>query len=198
MLTVLLAIFLVIVLIILSFLLIPFQLSLWLSKKDKSLLGNIRISWLGLPLLKRKIPSTEETPEEKKEKKEDEKKQEWSLERINKVLNLLMESWPYMARILQSIIASVKIKEVKLDLRLGLESPADTAIMTGYIWAFTESTRYLVPPSLDISVHPDFENNILDGFFNLKLKIRLYGVTKEAIRAITKKPVRSLISELRG
>ncbi|WP_286475846.1 DUF2953 domain-containing protein [Methanobacterium sp. CWC-01] len=196
--TVLLAIFLVIVLIILSFLLIPFQLSLWFSKKEKSLKGDLRISWLGLAFFKRKIPFPRESREVKKEKKEDEKKQEWGLERIKNILSLLWESWPYMERILVSILGSIKIQEITMDFQLGLESPADTAIITGYIWAFTESTRYLFPIPLDISVQPDFENKILDGFLNLKLTIRLYGVTKEVIRAITKKPVRSLISELRG
>jgi hypothetical protein len=193
-----LAILLVIVLIILSFLLIPFQLSLWLSKKNKSVQGDMRISWLGLPLFKRKIPSPKESPEDKKEKKEDGKKQEWNLERIEKVLSLLVESWPYMVRILRSAIGSIKIQEITLDLLLGLKSPADTAIITGYIWACTESTRYLIPPFVDISVCPDFENEVLDGFLNVKLKFRLYGVTKEALRAIMKKPVRSLISEMRG
>jgi Protein of unknown function (DUF2953) len=196
--TVLLAIFLVIVLIILSFLLIPFQLSLRLSKKDQVLKGDMGISWLGLKIFKRKIPSPKEPREEKKEKKEDEKKQEWNLERIKNVLSLLGESWPYMERILKSIVGSIKIQEITLNLQLGLESPADTAIITGHIWAFMESTRYLIPLPLNISLNPDFENKILDGFLNLKLKIRLYGVIKEVLRAITKKSVRSLISELRG
>ncbi len=198
MITVLLAIFLVIVLIIFSFLLIPFQLSLWLTKKNQSLNGDLKISWLGLTFFKRKIPSPKASREEKKEKKEDEKKQEWNLERIKKALSHLRESWPYLVRILQSIIGSITIRKIELDLQLGLESPADTAIITGYIWALTESTRYLVPSSLDISVHPDFENKILDGFLDLELKFRLYSVTKEVAWAITKKPVRSLISEMRG
>jgi hypothetical protein len=173
-------------------------MSLWLSKKDKSTQGDMKITWMGLPLLKRKIPSPKKIQEEKKEKKEDVKKQEWNWERIKKILSLLGESWPYMMRILRSFIDSIKIKELRLDLQLGLESPADTAMITGYIWAFTQSTRYLMPPSLDISVHPDFENKILDGFFNLKIQFRLYSVSKELIRALTKKPVRSLVSELRG
>lgn len=158
----------------------------------------MRISWLGLPLFKRKIPFPKEFPEDKKEKKEDEKKQEWNLERIEKVLSHLAESWPYLIRILKSIVGSIKIQKIKLDLQMGLESPADTAIVTGYIWAFTESTRYLIPCPLEISVNPNFENTILDGFLDLKLRFRLFGVTKELIRAITKKPVRSLISEMRG
>lgn len=158
----------------------------------------MKISWLGLPLFKRKIPSSKKSPEDKKEKREDEKKQEWNWERIEKVLSLLKESWPYIMRILRSVIDSIKIQEMRLDLQLGLESPADTAIITGYIWAITSSTQYLIPQSLNISVHPDFENQILDGFLNLKLKFRLYSVTKELIRALTKKPVRSLISEMRG
>lgn len=197
MITVLLAIFLVIVLIIFSFLLIPFQLSLWLTKKNQSLKGDLKISWLGVTFLKRKIPSLKESPEDKKEKKEDEK-EKWDLERIKKVLRLLRESWPYIERILRSILSSIKIQEIYLDLKLGLESPADTAIVTGYIWAFTESTRYLLPRPLEIYVNPDFENKIIDGFFNLKIKFRLFSLTKEALRAVTKKPVRSLISELRG
>ena len=197
MITVLLAIFLVLVLIIFSFLLIPFQVSVGLTKKNQSLNGDLRISWLGLTFFKRKIPSLKESPEEKKDKKDDEK-QKWDLERIKKVLRLLRESWPYIERILWSILSSIKIQEIYLDLNLGLDSPADTALVTGYIWAFTESTRYLLPRPLEIHVNPDFEHKIMDGFFYLKLKFRFFSLSKEALRAVTKKPVRSLISELRG
>ncbi len=158
----------------------------------------MKISWLGLTLIKRRIPSTKKTQKEEKEEKKEKEKQKWDRERIEKVLSLFNESWPCMLQILHSLMDSIKIQEIRLNLQLGLESPADTAIVTGYIWAFTASTRYITPSIPDISIHPDFEKKILDGFLNLKLKIRLYRVTKELIRALTKKPVRSLISEMRG
>lgn len=182
-------------LIILSLLLIPFHISLWLSKTGKSIHGDFKLSWLGLTIFKRQIPS-EKPSTTKKEKKDEEKKQEWSLDRIKNTLSLLYRAWPHLERILWAVFHSTRLEKLSLDLNLGFESPADTAIVTGYMWAFTESTRYLIP--MNISITPDFQNQVMDGSFDLELKLKLLKITTESIRAITKKPVRSLFSELRG
>ncbi|MEG3225285.1 MAG: hypothetical protein BME94_07165 [Methanobacteriales archaeon Met13] len=192
---ILLGIIIVIVLIILSFLLIPFHISLWLSKTGKSLQGDFKLRWLGLTIFKRKIPSVK-SPSHKKEDKDEVKKQKWDIERIKKTVRLGGDAWPHLKRILQALLNSMKLEKLSLDLNLGLESPADTAVVTGYIWAFTESTRYLIPA--DISVTPDFQNQIMDGSFNIDIKMKLLRITLNLIRAITKKPVRSLFNELRG
>ncbi|HMK53322.1 MAG TPA: DUF2953 domain-containing protein [Methanobacteriaceae archaeon] len=181
-------------LIILSLLLIPFHISLWLSKTGKSIHGTFKLRWLGLTIFKRQIPSPK--PSSDKKEKDEKKKQEWTLDRIKKTLNLLYGALPHLKRILWALFYSTKIEKLSFNLNLGLESPADTAIVTGYIWAFTESTRYFIP--MEIFVTPDFQNQVMDGSFNLKLKLKLLKITTELIRAITKKPVRSLFNELRG
>ncbi|MDP3065112.1 MAG: DUF2953 domain-containing protein [Methanobacteriaceae archaeon] len=151
--------------------------------------------WVGLTIFKRQIPF-EKSPSDEKEKKKPEKKQEWNLKRIRKTLNQLYEAWPHLERIIWALFHSITLEKLSLDLNFGLESPADTAIVTGYIWAFTESTRYLIP--MDISINPDFQNQVMDGSFDLEIKLKLLRITTELIRAITKKPVRSLFKEMRG
>lgn len=79
---------------------------------------------------------------------------------------------------------------------MGLESPADTALFTGYIWAFTYPLNALT--RINTIITPDFDRRILDGNLELDVKLKLGGVVIEAIRAYTKKPVRELIHELRG
>jgi hypothetical protein len=184
------------VLIILAFLLIPFHISLFLSKKNNSVKGNFKLKCIGLTIYKSPIP-----PKEKKEKKKEKKKKkdkDWDLERIEKVLNLIFDSWPHFYRILTSIMRSIHIEKLSVSLIFGLESPADTAIVTGYIWAFLESTRYLIPIPLNISINPDLDKKIMDGTLDFELKIRFIRIATEILRAFTKKPVRSLLWEMRG
>jgi hypothetical protein len=187
-------IILVIVLIILAFLFIPFHLNLGLSNKEKSYHGNFRVRWIGITIYKSPIPPKKK--KEKKEKKVKPKKEKWDMERIQKVIKLIYEALPHLERILYSFLRSIKLEDLSISLNFGMESPADTAIITGYIWAFIASTKYLLP--MNISVTPNFDKRVIEGSLDLKLRITLVRITLELLRAITKKPVRSLVNEMRG
>ena len=78
---------------------------------------------------------------------------------------------------------------------MGLESPADTAMFTGYIWAFTNPLSALTP--IKVLIRPEFNKRVLDGHLQMDVKVKLIGIVVEAIRAYTKKPVRKLINEVR-
>jgi hypothetical protein len=79
---------------------------------------------------------------------------------------------------------------------MGMESPADTALFTGYIWSVTYPLNVLT--RIDAVITPDFDRRILDGDLEVDVKLRLVGIVVEAIRAFTKKPVRQLINEMRS
>ncbi|MGZ7044646.1 MAG: DUF2953 domain-containing protein, partial [Methanobacterium sp.] len=70
------------------------------------------------------------------------------------------------------------------------------ARITGYLWSFTYPISALT--SIETSVTPDFNNRVLDGDLELDVKLKLLWIAVEGIRAITKKPVRKLIQELRS
>jgi len=176
------------VLILLSFLLIPLKLSLYLNKQGNETEGKFTLRFLGIPLFSRKIPEDKTDEKEEKEEKA-EKKDKFSLERILKILKLFKESLPYIYGLMTSIYNAVTIEKFSVN------SPADTALFTGYIWSFTYPLNALT--RIDVNINPDFQRRVLDGNFQMDVNIRLIGIVVEAIKAYTKKPVRELIKEVR-
>ena len=181
-------------LILLSFLLIPLKLSLYLNKQGNETEGKFTLRFLGIPLFSRKIPEDKTDEKEEKEEKA-EKKDKFSLERILKILKLFKESLPYIYGLMTSIYNAVTIEKFSVNMNLGMESPADTALFTGYIWSFTYPLNALT--RIDVNINPDFQRRVLDGNFQMDVNIRLIGIVVEAIKAYTKKPVRELIKEVR-
>ena len=197
-------IIIILVLILLSFLLIPLNLSLNLKKRDSNIKGRFSLRWLGIRIFSKQIPEKEKDGDkkEKKEKKEKEKdkkadEDKFDLDRILKLINLFLDSWPHLYRVIVAIYQSFTLQKFSLDVTMGLESPADTALFTGYIWSVTYPLNALTGFDL-VVIKPDFNRQILDGDLDLDIKLKLVGIVVEAIRAFTKKPVRKLINEMRN
>lgn len=191
-------IIILVVLILLSFLLIPLKLSLNLKKHGSDFKGRFSLYWLRIRIISKKFPEKEgkKKKKEKKEKKEKGKKDKFDLDRILKILNLLLESWPHFYRLLVTIYRSFTLEKFSLNLNMGLESPADTAMFTGYIWAFTNPLSAITP--IQVLVTPEFNRKVLDGDLEMEVKLKLIWIVVEAVRAYTKKPVRELINEARS
>jgi len=187
-------IILILVLILLSFLFIPLKLSLYLNKQGNETEGKFTLRFLGITLFSRKIPEDKTYEKEEKEEKA-EKKDKFSLERILKILKLFKESLPYIYGLMTSIYNAVTIEKFSVNMNLGMDSRADTALFTGYIWSFTYALNALT--RIDVNINPDFQRRVLDGNFQMDVNIRLIGIVVEAIKAYTKKPVRELIKEVR-
>jgi len=190
-------IILILVLILLSFLLIPLKLSLELEKQGSELKGLFSLRFLGIRIFSKEIPEDEKDKEEKVEEDEEEtdKKDEFDLKRILKILRLVKESWPHIYRLITAFYRSVTLEKFSLNLTLGMESPADTALFTGYIWSFTCPLNALT--RIDAVITPDFQKRVLDGNFQMIINLKLIWIVVEAIRAYTKKPVREMIREMR-
>jgi len=185
------------VLILLSFLLIPLKLSLELEKQGSELKGLFSLRFLGIRIFSKEIPEDEKDKEEKVEEDEEEtdNKDEFNLKRILNILRLLKESWPHIYRLITAFYRSVTLEKFSLNLTLGMESPADTALFTGYIWSFTYPLNALT--RIDAVITPDFQRRVLDGNFQMIINLKLIWIVVEAIRAYTKKPVREMIQEMR-
>lgn len=200
-------IILILVLILLSFLLIPLKLSLNLKKHGSQIKGKFSLIWLGIRVFSREIPEEKDEDEKEKikkdedekkeiEKEEKDKKDKYNVDRILKILNLFLDAWPHIHRLLVTIYYSFSLEKFSLNLTMGLESPADTAMFTGYIWAFTNPLTALTP--IHVLVTPEFNRRVLDGDLQMDVKLKLFWIVVEAIRAYTKKPVRELIKEARS
>ncbi len=191
-------------LILLSFLLLPLNLSLSFKKQGSEINGHFYLKFLGIRIFSRNIPEDEKDKakkEEEKEEKEDkeektDKEDKFDLKRILKILNLVKESWPHLYRLITAFYRSVSLKKFSLHLNLGMESPADTALFTGYIWSFTYPLNAIT--RIDAVITPDFDRRVLDGDLEVDVSLKLIWIVVEVVRAYTKKPVRELIGEIRS
>jgi len=186
---VILAIALIIFVFIISILLIPFHISLHLFKRGSLTQGSLWISWLGIPLIRRKILSGER----KKAKEKEKKRFDWR--NLPEMVSLFRESFPYIINILRATMKSSSIERFSCDVVMGLDSPVDTAIVSGYLWALKSIVSVL--PNVCLSVKPDFQEQRLDGSMILKLRIIILRIVTAFVRAFFKKPVRQLFRKIK-
>jgi len=183
-------IILIIILILIGILVVPFQISIQLHKRGSLNQGIFKISWLKIRLFQQKIPSEKR---KKKEKKPEEKRIDFN--RIPRIISLFIDSLPYIFNIFEAILKSISIKEISIKSIIGFHNPSDTAIISGYLWGLASIINII--PNTHLTVEPDFDEERLDGEFLVEMKMRLFWIVVEGLKALTKKPVRSLINELR-
>ncbi|AUB59515.1 hypothetical protein BK009_01750 [Methanobacterium subterraneum] len=189
-------IIIILVLILLSFLLIPLKFSLDLKKNGSEIKGHFILKFLGIRIFSKEIPGDEKGQDDKEEDKKEGKKDEFDLKRILKILKLVKNSWPHLYRLIIVFYHSVNLEKFSLNMTLGMESPADTALFTGYIWSFTYPLNAIT--RIHAVITPDFQRRVLDGDLQVDVSLKLFWIVAEAIRAYTKKPVRELIQEARS
>lgn len=188
---IILVIIILLVIIIASIMLIPFHITLNLDNKGLDYKGYFKLTWLRIRILQREIPLKEEKKEVEKKTKA-----EWTLNRIIKIFNLFLESMPYFENIFYAFLRSITIEKLNLNLALGMDSPVDTAQMAGFFWSILPTLNLI--PKVSIHMNPVFMKSTFEGNLDFELKIRLFWIVVEALKAITKKPVRGLINEVRA
>lgn len=181
-------IILIFLLIVVSILVVPFHISLELYNEGLKIHGNFKLTWMKLKLIQRKIPP-------KKEKKKAEKENKFDINRIPRIISLLMESGPYLERILNALLKSTSFEKFYFNVAVGLGDPVNTAVINGYLWSVASLVNII--PNAYFFIEPDFLKVRLDSCLVMDIKIRLLRITIESISAYTKKPVRMLIGELR-
>ncbi len=184
------AIILIILIIVVGILVVPFHIYLNIYNTGFKIKGTFRLTWMKIKLIQREIP-----PEKQAQKKENEKGNKFEISSIPKILSLLIEAWPHLERVFNSFLRSTSFEIFSLNLTFGLGDSADTAMVSGYFWA--ASSLLNIIPNVYISIEPDFLNERIGLDTTLKMKIRLFWIVVELIKAFTKKPVRALFKELR-
>jgi hypothetical protein len=182
------AILLILISAVAMLLLVSFHVSLSLFRSASLTQGSFRIRWLGITFLRRKISQAKEKREKKGEG--------FDWKRVPEMANLLTESYPYLANVLSAFMKSISVTRLSSNVTIGLGSPADTAIASGYLWSVASVANTY--PSVNLSVEPDFREERLDGSVTIELRVRLIRIVAAFIMAFTKKPVRRLFSLMRG
>lgn len=208
------ALLLIIIIIFLMLALIflaPIRISLNLAKNGPFIRGSYKIGWLGITLHKGEItpPTLEETmkaPDEETEKMKAKEMAERGAEERLKAekkgkkspqlpapnFKDLMEALPALARVSRNLIKSINVETISCRVFFGLNDPADTAVISGYLWSIASVIGLY---RANIYIEPYFEGEKLDGCFFTDIKARLLWIALALVKALSEEKIRRLIIE---
>ena len=107
----------------------------------------------------------------------------------------LLNAAPAIAHLFIDLFKSIVFQKLSCRLCFGLNDPAETAVMSGYLWSVASTLGLF---RANVSIEPFFEGERLEGEFAAELKIRLIWIAKAVIDALREKEIRSLIREIAG
>ena len=126
----------------------------------------ISLKWL-FGLLKKDIRAKKKpTKKKKKQKLGEGRKWLWAAFRVIRIKDMLKE----LRRLVKGILNSLKIRELRVNLKVGLDDPADTAFLVGII----NSSRLFWKPSFphEIDIRADYEGQVfLEGYTHLTVRV---------------------------
>jgi len=165
---------------------IPFTLNIKLENNGFGYLGYYKVKWMKLQLLEKEISSNKE----ENENKEDTGKK-WDISKKIKVLKLILETIPYIDKIIFAALKSINLEKLALDINMGLDSPVLTVQFTGIFWAIASIVN--INPHVYMCMQPVFIKPTFDAQLKLQMKIQLLYMVIAAVKLLLKKPVRKLI-----
>jgi hypothetical protein len=188
-------------------LLVPFYLSFYLNTEGFSFCGFFKLKWFGLILYKRDLPFPEDAEDRKVA--ENRKKPVGKIKKVEKNAvergfkpnhawfskdpRILIDAIPAFFRVLEGLMVSIHVEHILCEVTLGLNDPADTAVICGYLWALTSAVSL---PGTHIQVDPYFEGESLAGSLDAEIRGRVLWVFIAFINALREKTIRRLLKEL--
>lgn len=184
-------IILIIILFIIILLYIGVKIAFTYDKKGSEFKGCLKI----LILKKIKVYSLEfpsHDDEEKSEDKTDEKKRD-----IKKLLKLAKPCLTYFKDFLKSFVKCIRVQKLQNHIIFGLDSYSDTGKYIGYIWGLLAIVN-TSHKNARISAEPSFNGSVFDAKGENELEINILKLIPAAVKLISKKEVRRLISGVRN
>ena len=170
---------------------IPFDILCHIEVYEKPKF-RIRLKWL-FGLLKKDIRAKKKpTKKKKKQKLGEGRKWLWAAFRIIRIKGMLKE----LRRLVKGILNSLKIRELRVNLKVGLDDPADTAFLVGIINASRLFWKTSFPHEIDI--RPDYEGQVfLEGYTHLTVRVLPIQIVASLLRFLfswsTMKAMRILV-----
>jgi hypothetical protein len=100
-----------------------------------------------------------------------------------------------MANTLLNLLKSIRVKKFSCRLCFGLDDPAQTAIISGYLW-FLASALGFFPAK--IFIEPWFEGERLEGELIAEIEARLIWAVFAMIQTLRVREMRLLLKEMLG
>lgn len=107
----------------------------------------------------------------------------------------LINAAPAMAELLGDLGRSIRIKKFSCRLCFGLNDPAQTAIISGYIWFFASALGVSLA---DMVLEPWFYGLRLEGRLEAEIRARLISPIWAAVKSLRRKEIRRLVGEILG
>ena len=184
-------------------LLVPFHLSLKIDINGLNMEMDYQVRWLGLTLKKGEIPppGAKDMPGEEKEQareKEEKKKPKAEREQMPKSLasvdpRSFMDALPAILRVLKNLIKSIDIDRIFCRISFGLNDPAETAVLSGYLWSLASAVGL---SNTNIFIDPRFDEERLVGDLAADFKARLLWVVVALLLALREDKLRKLLGQM--
>lgn len=190
-------IILIIILIIIGILVISFHISLELFRQNNINQGYLRVRWWKIKIIDRELIQPPKKEKKPKRKLDVNKLLDVLPDMLPNVISNFVESLPYFMDMIPASLRSISIEKIALNFIFGLGEAADTAMVGGFLYSIAAIVNVL--PNTYFSVEPDLKNQELklEGSLNIKLKLRLLWIVGTSLKLLTKRPVISLLWELR-
>jgi hypothetical protein len=115
--------------------------------------------------------------------------------RLSPDIRSLIDAAPALAELLEDLAGSIRMKKFSCRLCFGLDDPAQTAIISGYIWFFAS----LLGISLaDLIIEPWLYGLRLEGKLDAEIRARLFSPIWAGVKALRRKEIRLLVRKMMG
>lgn len=186
-------IILIIILFIIILLYIGVKIAFTYDKKGSEFKGCLKI----LILKKIKVYSLEFPSQDDEKTSEDEDESGEKKRDIKKLLKLAKPCLTYFKDFLKSFVKCIRVQKLQNHIIFGLDSYSDTGKYIGYIWGLLAIVN-TSHKNARISAEPSFNGSVFDAKGENELEINILKLIPAAVKLISKKEVRSLISGVRN
>ncbi len=158
---------------LLLLLVVPVDIHIHINK-EAAFHSLVRVRWL-FGLITKEIKNQKKPRRAKSEARKKKKKAKKKRGKNIRLIFALLRTRgliPALTRFLWNILRQIHIRELKIELRLGMGDPGETGMLFGLMGPLLLNTRTLLP--LDIQIKPDFLNASLHG--NCQATIRLIPI----------------------
>lgn len=114
-----------------------------------------------------------------------------------KLYELAKPCFEYIKRFIEDFFNAVSINKLENHLIIGFSSFANTGMYIGYIWAISSIVNSSIP-NAHLKAEPSFSGTVLNVKGSMNIDISILKLIIPAIRLLSKKEIRTLISGVRN